>query len=93
MMHRAMLEQLRDQLAADWQGLAVADRLCLCAFLRRAARRDWESADQFLRAAEQSMAKWAIDWVAVLKVLEIIATILAPLLVKDAGQNSPKVTT
>ncbi len=92
-MTAANLAQVRDEIAADWQALVATDRRRLCTFLRRAAQKHWDTSEQFLAAGQRAMARWAVDWDRLLKILQILATILAPLLVKHAAQNSPKVPT
>lgn len=81
-MTAAILAEVRDEIAADWQALVARDRRRLCTYLRRAAQRDWKSSEEFVTAGERSMRRYAIDWDRLLKILQILATILAPLFTK-----------
>lgn len=82
----AILAEVRDEIDRLWRGLVGPDRRRCCAFLRRAASRRWKDKQHFLGAAERALKPRAVDWERLLALLQMIASILLPLIVKAEHQ-------
>lgn len=83
------LRTVRDEIERRWRSLADGDRLACCGFLRRSARRRWRGEQEFLAVAEHALAETAVDWDKLLALLQILATLLAPLVIKRGEPRGP----